>query len=376
LAEDPSINLHLIVPERWHEYGRWTKIDAPEAAGLHLHLETIRWPRAGRLTWHLHHYPRLARIIREVEPDVIHLWEEAWSLVSVQAAHLRNRLCPAAALVFEVEQNIRKHLPPPFEAFRRYTLSNADFILGRHSNAVDVARLCGYRGPSSLVGYGVDDTVFYPNDHAAARRSLGASGFVLGYVGRIVREKGLEDAIKAVPLIGRHVELLILGEGPYEGALRDLVRDLGLECKVHFLRPEGAAGVARFMNGIDALLLLTHTTQKFREQFGRVIMEAHGCGTPVIGSTCGSIPYVVGSGGWIVPEHQPKDVADLVRHLVDNPEAVTKAAEAGRRNVLERFTNNIVGNQLKVAFVAAKNARAIARQREDERSGTLAVVPK
>ena len=100
-------------------------------------------------------------------------------------------------------------------------------------------------------------------------------------------------------------------KGLYENALRKLVSELGIETRVHFLKSDkNAVGVARFMNGIDALILLSHTTPRFREQFGRVIMEAQGCGTPVIGSSCGSIPYVVGKGGWIVPEQQPEALAN------------------------------------------------------------------
>ena len=132
----------------------------------------------------------------------------------MHATYLRNRLRPSAALILEVDQNILKRLPPPFEQLRRYTLRNSDFILGRHPDALDVVHSCGYRGASGLIAYGIDETDFHPHDRVAARNAIGASGFVLGYVGRIIREKGLEDAIRAIPLIGRPVELFLLGEGP------------------------------------------------------------------------------------------------------------------------------------------------------------------
>ena len=209
-----------------------------------------------------------------------------------------------AALVLEVDQNILKRLPPPFEAIRRFVLRRTDHILSRSPDATQVVRACGYEGPATLIGYGVDQDVFYPVADVAPDRST--KDLRIGYVGRLVEEKGLDDALDALALTKSCVSLAIMGEGAYEPALRQRVAELGLQSCVSF-QPWGAVTeVADFIRGLDALILLTRTTKVVREQFGRVIVEAQSCGIPVIGSQCGAIPNVVGAGGWIVPERNPR----------------------------------------------------------------------
>ncbi len=87
---------------------------------------------------------------------MIHLWEEPWSIVALQATRLRGD----AALVLEVDQNILKRLPPPFEAIRRYVLRRTDLVLSRSPDATAVVRACDYEGPARPIGYGVDQAVF------------------------------------------------------------------------------------------------------------------------------------------------------------------------------------------------------------------------
>ena len=109
MAARDDVDVHLVVPAVWQEFGR-TLVAAPsDDPRLTLHVLPIRLPRAGPMSWYLHFYPGLRRVIREVRPDVIHLWEEPWSFVAMQARILKG----PAALVMEVDQNILKRLPPP-----------------------------------------------------------------------------------------------------------------------------------------------------------------------------------------------------------------------------------------------------------------------
>ena len=120
LAECPGLDLTLVAPDRWREYGRRLTIEPP-SHGLDIRLEPIRLPYVRKAGWYLHHYPRLPSLLRQLRPDVIHLWEEPWSAVALQAARLRDRLLPDAALVLETDQNILRRMPPPFERIRAWT---------------------------------------------------------------------------------------------------------------------------------------------------------------------------------------------------------------------------------------------------------------
>ncbi len=360
LRDHGDVEPHLVVPDRWFQFGRWLKADLPHSHDVDVQVSRVRWCRAGRASWYLHHYPELRGVLARLRPDVIHLWEEPWSLVALQAAWLRRRLLPGAALVLEVDQNLLKRMPPPFEAIRRSVLRETDLILARSAEAEGVVRACGYEGPSTFIGYGVDQDRFRPMDQVAARAAFGLSGFVIGYVGRLVKEKGLDDALDALArckAAGCLATLAILGEGPHSAALQARVEALGLAGQVKFVPWAAPEQVAVFLNALDALVLLTWTTRDVREQFGRVIIEAQSCGVPVIGSSSGAIPEVVGAGGWIVPEHDPAALARLLTSLAGQPRRLAAAGAAGRRQVAEHYTFPAVAASLRNAWHAAHERR-------------------
>ena len=306
-----DIDLTVVAPDHWWEYGAAMPLDPP-VGPLDFRVERIRLAHLPLVAWNCHHYLNLGNVLRQIRPEVLHLWEEPWSFVALQAARLRDRLLPHTALLFETEQNILRRLPPPFEQIRRYTLGRTNLLIGRQAQALDVARACGFSGPTAIVEYGVDADIFARRDRDQARRTMGFHGFTLGYVGRVIQPKGLETAIAAIALCNVPVSLVILGTGSAQDALLRQARELGVADRVRFLGMAVPSQVAQVMNGLDALVLLSRTTRSWKEQFGRVIMEAHACGVPVIGSDSGSIPGVVGEGGWIVPEG---DAAALGRLL-------------------------------------------------------------
>ncbi|WP_257169994.1 glycosyltransferase [Bradyrhizobium sp. SRS-191] len=354
LASRPGVDLHLVMPEVWKEFGRTIEA-APSDDGFPVHRLPIRLPEAGPMKWYLHFYPALRRLLRELDPDVIHLWEEPWSIVALQAQMLRGR----AALVLEVDQNILKRLPPPFETIRKFVLGRTDHILSRSPDATEVVRARGYAGPVTPIGYGVDLATFTPADAPAARRA--DASLRLGYVGRLVVEKGLDDALEALARSPAAATLSIMGEGPHEAHLRQRVEDLGLGGRVDFQGWAAPAEVACFLRSLDALLLLTRTTNAVREQFGRVIIEAQACGLPVIGSTCGAIPDVIGDGGWIVPEQDPERLRQLLDQLGADRTQFAPRSQAARANVLKRFTYDAVATAIETACRAADQSRSASR---------------
>ena len=343
LAHDPSLDVHLIVPRRWHQFGRWMTADPGPDPGVTLHVMPIVLPRAGRARWYLHAYPGLGRLVRHLRPDVLHFWEEPWSVVAAQGAWLAQRY--RAGLVLEVDQNILKRLPTPFEQIRRSVLRQTSVVLARSDEAEAVVRACGYTGPVQAISYGVNRDVFRPTarpPHPSLR---------LGYVGRIVEEKGLDDVLDALAATP-HAELAIMGEGPQQQALEARIVAEGLAGRVRFEGWGPPAAVARFIGGLDALVLMTRTTQAVREQFGRVILEAQSCGVPVIGSTSGAIPSVLGTGGWVVPERDGAALATLLRSLT--PTAINARGAAGIANVEARFTYEVVAHSLAHAWRMAR----------------------
>lgn len=338
LAKREGIELCVLVPVRWKHYGTWRTPEVPSTAAFRFEVGRVRWPWVPGAQCYLHHYPNFGALLREFKPDVIDLWEEPWSLVSAQACLWRNRYAPKARIVAETEQNILKTLPPPFEFLRRIVHRNADYLIGRSAEAVEVSRRKGYRGPVAAVPNGVDAELFRPMNRKACREELlgrgAGSRFIAGYVGRLVPEKGLAEMIECLPECGESVDLLFVGSGPMEGWLRERAAQLGMAERVRFLPQQRLEALPKVMNALDALVLVSRTTPSWKEQFGRVIIEAHAAGTPVIGSDSGAIPSVVGCGGLIVSEGNTRDLAAAIRRMAGEPERCVEMAREGRRRAL------------------------------------------
>jgi glycosyltransferase involved in cell wall biosynthesis len=302
----------------------------------------------------LQHYPdTLGPLLREIQPDIVDIWQEPWSLVCAQAVRQTRRLCPQAKILVETEQNVYKRLPPPFQQFQNYSLRHADFLIGRNQEALEVARRKSYHGPSRVVPNAVDCTLFRPltNDERQTRRAtfafrLSPFAFLAGYVGRLVPEKGLTDMLDALALLPEDVCLIFIGDGPMRSELEARAQALGLTSRVHFAGGLAYAALPFTMNALDALVLPSRTTPRWKEQFGRVLIEAGACGVPVIGSDSGAIPEVVADAGLIFPEGDARALADALLTLRDNPTLRTQLGERGRHRAEALFSWQAVAAQM------------------------------
>jgi glycosyltransferase involved in cell wall biosynthesis len=365
LSRLPGVELRVLVPDRWHEYGNWRRAQPPLEGEYEYQVGAVRWPWSGPAQWYLHWYPDLARTLREFQPDIVDLWEEPWGLVSAHAAWLCRRLLPQAKIIAETEQNIAKTLPPPFETFRSYTLRRADFVIGRSREAVENTRAKGYAGPAAAVPNAVDADLFRPLDRAECRRALGLSGFVAGYIGRIVEEKGLAEMVDALALCPPDVTLLFLGSGAYQPVLEQRVREAGLADRVRFLAARPLEELPQVMNALDTLVLPSRTTPRWKEQFGRVIIEAHACETPVVGSDSGAIPDVIGKAGLVFPEGDPQALAAALSALRADPRLAREMGRIGRRQVEECYTWTRVAERMRDIYRGVLDAGSAERSRQD-----------
>jgi len=350
LGRLPGVELRVLVPDRWWEYGRWREPQQPLEGGYDFQVGRARWPWSGPAQWYLLWYPDLARTLREFQPDIIDLWEEPWGLVSAHTAWLCRRLLPQAKIISETEQNIAKTLPPPFETFRAYTLRRADFVIGRSEEAVENTRTKGYRGPAAVVPNAVDTDLFRPLNRDECRRALGLSGFVAGYIGRIVEEKGLAEMVDALALCPPDVSLLFLGRGAYQPELERRVEEAGLTDRVRFLPARPLEELPQVMNALDTLVLPSRTTPRWKEQFGRVIIEAQACETPVTGSDSGAIPEVIGEAGLVFRERDPQALAAALTALRADPPRAREMGRIGRRQAEERYTWGRVAERMREIY--------------------------
>jgi glycosyltransferase involved in cell wall biosynthesis len=333
LAAFPDIELTVLVPDRMKTYGAWEDAEVPKNPNFRFVVGRTRW-HSVRGLWYLQHYTNaLPQLLADFQPDIIDIWEEPWSLACAQTIFLAKRLCPNTKIIVETEQNIWKKLPPPFQQFQSYCLQHADFVVARSREAEGVVQQKGYTGPSAVVPNAVDCSLFQPlppAEKAVLRAKFGwgtLDSFVAGYVGRLVPEKGLADLVHALSLLPAAAHLVFVGEGSFRPALEELIRSLHLDARVHFTGSLPLSALPNAMNAMDCLVLPSRTTATWKEQFGRVLIEAGACALPVVGSDSGAIPEVIGPAGLTFPEGDPKALAACLRALMNDP---SQRADYGR----------------------------------------------
>jgi glycosyltransferase involved in cell wall biosynthesis len=188
----------------------------------------------------------------------------------------------------------------------------------------------------------------------------------LGFVGRLVPEKGADLVIRALARLPVRVQLEIVGEGTERTRLELLAAQLGVRDRVIFRGSVPAALMPEALNRFDLLVVPSRTRRNWKEQFGRVIIEAMACGVPVVGSSSGEIPHVIGDPSLIFPEDDVEALARLLATLLANPERLRELGETGRRRVLAHYTQRRIAEQYYAvyqAMLAAPRARHSTAER-------------
>src|SRR5262249_49743218 len=103
--------------------------------------------------------------------------------------------------------------------------------------------------------------------------------------------------------------------------------------------------VARHLNAMDILCAPSQTTGRWREQFGRMLIEALSCGVPVVASDSGEIPNVLADAGIIVAEGDQPAWTRRLDPLLDNPTRLEHLVRRGRQLAIERFAWRVVARQ-------------------------------
>ena len=347
-----GLDLMVLTPDRFNHFGVWREAEHPDAQSFKFAAQKVALPWVGPAQNYLHWYPGLRQVLLDFKPDIIDLWQEPWAAVSAHCCWLRNRILPRAKIIMESEQNMLKRFPPPFSWFEKYTIRNADYAVGRSSAVLDVLRTKGFTGPARRVGNAVDAALFKPMNRIKCRNALGFSGFVAGYVGRLVERKGLMDLINALAFCPSHVNVVFAGSGEYRAAIEQRANTLGLNERVRFLGPHRLEELPQIMNALDVLVLPSRTVPSWMEQFGRVIIEAQACETPVIGSDSGAIPEVMGNGGLVFRERDARSLASAIAKCAANPECVREMGRIGRQQVEKEFTWQKVAAQMREIYEA------------------------
>jgi glycosyltransferase involved in cell wall biosynthesis len=281
----------------------------------------------------------LRRLLHSRRWDLVHAWEEPYVLAGGQVA----RWTPAGVpLVYYLCQNIPKRYPPPFSWVERACRERCAGWIAMGETVAEAQLARGYdRRPHRVLTPGVDPSEFRPDPAAGAavRRRLGWEPDgppVVGFLGRLVLEKGLDLLTEALDDVTTPWRALFVGTGPREPALRRWAEKYPGRVAVE--TGVAHADAPAFVNAMDLLAAPSQTTPFWREQFGRMLIEAFACGVPVVASDSGEIPRVVANAGRVLPESDRAAWSATLAELLDDPAARAELSRRGLERVHARFT--------------------------------------
>ena len=338
---DRGIDVHVAAPTEVAQ--RFT-----ERAGLTVHRVETRYLRSGRETWRL--YPGLRKIIRTVNPDLIHMTTEPWSIVALQTFSVRRpTVVHGAEILFRsgtrAEILIRSLLC-------RMNLPRLAGYVGWNARAVDTALVEGLPRwiPTLVAPAEVPDPRTFTESRSARtafRTDMGWADddVVAGFVGRYSPEKGLSWLLAAFGEIQNSaLRLDCFGTGPDEALIgparahsRGVIHDHGLM---------DSESIPALMASLDLLVIPSIATDGCLEQFGRVAIEAMLAGTPIVSSDSGALPEVIGEAGVLVPEGDTGSLARALDELsLDGPRR-RELANIGHDRASTHFAPVIIAERL------------------------------
>jgi glycosyltransferase involved in cell wall biosynthesis len=329
-----GIELTLVAPPEWR--------GVPFEPGFDDGYRTVLSRPRFNGSFHTHYYPELPRILAETRPDLLHCDEEPYDTVSYMALRAARRA--GVPLLFFTWQNLRRRWPPPFKWFERSLLIGAAGGIAGNREAGAILKAKGFRKPlATIPQFGVDPSLFPPRE-----RMRGAGEpFAIGYVGRLTRDKGLDILLDALAALSGDWRLTMVGEGPFRPTLEARAASFGARVRLAGAVP--STEIPALLRTFDVLVLPSRTLPNWKEQFGRVLVEAMASRVPVVGSDSGEIPEVIGDAGLVTPEGDAPALTAALTRLLSDPALAADLAERGRQRALAYFTHARVAEQT-VAF--------------------------
>jgi glycosyltransferase involved in cell wall biosynthesis len=323
----PEIELELVTTKRWREAE--VEVDAQPDD-----LFPVRTARSC-LSKHIQLFaydPRpIIRALREHKPHLIDLGHESYSVAGAEVLTLCRWFAPNVPIVMQANQNIHHNYPPPFNWLEQRAFRHVAAAYGCSESVCEVLRAKGFAKPAPVVPFGVDTEAFRPRP---ARDERANQPLTIGYIGRMLPGKGLNVLAAALEKIkGEPWQLLVVGDGSEREAFEQRLREAGLHDRAEFTGAVNFALVPEYFQRLDIMVIPTETTKRVREQFGRVIVEAMASGVPVIGSTCGAIPEVIGDAGLVFPEGDAAALAESLRSLLGSAALRERLVLAGQARV-------------------------------------------
>lgn len=164
---------------------------------------------------------------------------------------------------------------------------------------------------------------------------------IIGYVGRLAHNKGVDVLLKAAALVNKQfpdTHWVVVGDGAEMQSLQQMATAAGMAKKIHFVGSVQRDVVFSALKGFDIAVVPSR-----EEGFGLTALEAMACGVPLVGSRVDALTEVVNDGktGLLFETENSDDLALMLTKLIVNPELRSKISVAGAEHASEKYDKPI-----------------------------------
>jgi glycosyltransferase involved in cell wall biosynthesis len=254
LTKYKDIELTLIVPKAWTEGSRLVKLEKIKDKDYKIIPVNVLFRD------HIGGYfpPLLFKYILNIKPDIIHIDEEPFSLCAFYATFIGKLI--KAKIIFSTFENIKRNYKFPLGLINRYILNTADYAICMNKEAESILIQRGFKKEIAIIPQvGVDLALFKHIDASKIKEKYKLKNyFVIGYIGRFVKEKGILTLIEAVKNLDyTDFKLLLIGDG----YLKKEIKKMDLASKILFIKPVPQSKLVEYLNCMDVLVLPSETTR-------------------------------------------------------------------------------------------------------------------
>ncbi len=327
----------VAVPERWTDAGGQRTFVSPYASEGGVRIAPIRVRGAdGPVRSARWSRDQLRRLLTDFRPEIVQVEEEPGSRVADLVTRLAEGLgVPAVAFTGD-----------PFpddvsfwaERRRRATLARSRGIVAAHRLS---AAHAGRMRPGLPVEVIPQVAVALPS----APTHSAEPTLRVGFVGRLVPEKGLDALFRACVKLQGAWTLTVVGSGPALEPLEALAERLGIGSRVTWLGGLSRADLSSLWPTLGCLVAPSRTAVRWIETYPVACLEAMAHGVPVVASDSGALPEFVGGAGLVVPEDDVGALCGALLRLCRSTGERESIGTAGRRRVVEEFSEDALARK-------------------------------
>jgi N-acetyl-alpha-D-glucosaminyl L-malate synthase BshA len=317
-TEIATYNIAQHLAKRGHEVHVITSLDEglpKESLEQGFYVHRISFPRVGFLGIIVFWLKALLRLQR-LKPNLVH--SQGVSIGMGIPGVLAKKFLRIPSVVYGQGSDI--YLPRLFkELVLKLVLRNADAVIALTGDMKGQVQKI-WKRDVFVIPNGIDLGRFdkLPRDEMRVKLQAKADDRLIIFVGRFRPEKAVKYLIEALAIVrqkDQSVRLLLVGEGPEEDNLKQLVRQFNLGDCVEFAGQIPNEQVPQYLAAADIFIL-----PSLSEGFPNVVLEAMAVGLPVVASRVGGLPEIIeeGENGFLVEPKKPEQIADRTLLLLGN----------------------------------------------------------